>query len=167
MLSAAWTRNVLFLDVICHLLVCPACNVSAVKILDEIVGSVSCLTLLAVHKRIGETAEVTRCHPCLRVHKDSGIKTYVVLVLLNEFLSPRCFDVCFQLNAERTVVPCICKTAVDLAARINEASAFAKCDYFVHCLFGIVHFSFSLQYSDRFIEKHNVNSFILLSDRRR
>ena len=64
---------------------------------------------------------MSRSNPCLWVHEDSGVKTYVVLVLLNELFEPCLLDVVFELNAQRTVVPCISKTAVDLGARVYEA----------------------------------------------
>ena len=59
MAAAIWAWDLLFLDVVHHLLVCPACNVSAVEIFDKVVRSVTCLTVLAVHKRVRESADVT------------------------------------------------------------------------------------------------------------
>ena len=95
----------------------------------------TCLTVLAVHQRIGEAANVTRSHPCLGIHQDSGIQTYIVLVFLNELLLPSVLQVVLEHCTERAVVPCICETAIDLTTGINEASALAECNDFVKCLF--------------------------------
>ena len=43
-LSAVGADDIVLLDVSCHLLVAPASNVSAVKVLDKIVCTVTCLT---------------------------------------------------------------------------------------------------------------------------
>ena len=82
---------------------------------------------------------MTGSHPCLRVHQDSGVQSYIVLVLLNELLAPRVLDVGLELNAEGTVVPCVSESAVDLTAGVNEASAFAEGNDFVEGLFCVVH----------------------------
>ena len=108
-------------------------------ILDEFIRSVSGLADFAVHKRVGKSAEVSRRHPCFGVHKYCAVKTDVVRAFLHEFFPPCSFDVVFQFNAERTVVPGVCETAVYLRAGIYKASAFAKRDYFIHSLFFVVH----------------------------
>ena len=58
-LAAVGAGNSLFFDVVHHLLISPACNVCTVKILDKVVGTVTCFTFLTVHKRVGKSAEVT------------------------------------------------------------------------------------------------------------
>ena len=139
MLAAVRTGDILLLDIVHHLLIGPACNVSAVEILDEVICTVSCLTLTAIHQRVGEAAQMTRSHPCLGIHEYSGVKTHVILILLNEFLPPGILYIIFQLNAEGTVIPGICQTAVDLTAGVNKASALTESDDLFHCLFGIFH----------------------------
>jgi hypothetical protein len=69
---------------------------------------------------------MARCNPGLRIHQNCGIKANVKLVFLNEFFAPSAFDVVFQLNAERAVIPGVCKAAVNFGAGINEAPAFAQ-----------------------------------------
>ena len=83
---------------------------------------------------------MTGCHPCLGVHQNRGVKTDVVFVLLHELFEPCALDVVFELHTERTVVPCIGKTAVYLGTGIYKASALAKGDNFVHYLIGVSHF---------------------------
>ena len=126
MFAAVWAWDIVFVDVVCHLLICPTCNIGTVKVLYKLVGSVTGFAFATVHKRVGKAAEMSRSNPSLRIHKNCGIKTYIVFVFLNEFLSPGVLDICFKFNAERTVIPCICKSAVNFASRIYKASAFAK-----------------------------------------
>ncbi len=140
MFSAVGAGDSLFFDIVCHLLVAPAGDVCAVEVLDKIICTVAGLALLTVHKRVAESAEMTRSHPCLGVHKDSCIKTDVILVFLNEFFEPCSLDVVFQSHAERAVVPCVCKTSVNFRTRIYKASAFAQGNDLFHSFFRIFHF---------------------------
>ncbi len=121
LLAAVGAYDIVLLDVVHHLLIGPAGNVCAVEILNEIVSTVTSLALLAVHERIREAADMTGSHPCLGIHENSGVKTNVVLVLLNELLQPCVLDVVLQQNAQRTVIPCICKASVDLGAGVYIA----------------------------------------------
>src|SRR4051812_297268 len=55
------------------------------------------------------------------------------IVVAADHVAPPCFfDVAFQLNAERAVVPKSIQAAVDFARLKNEASPFAQRDEFVH-----------------------------------
>ena len=92
----------------------------------------TCLAGFAVHKWVGEAAEVTRSDPSLRIHKYSGVKSYVVRTFLNEFFPPCFFDVVFEFNTERTVVPSVCKTAVNFGAGVNKSSALTERNDLVH-----------------------------------
>ena len=126
MSAAVRAGDIVLIDVCAQFLVAPACNICTVEVLDKLVGSVTCFTFTAVHKRVGEAAEMSRSNPCLRIHKNSRVKPYIIFVFLDKLLSPSVFDVCFKLYAEWTVVPCICKSAVDFASRIDKASALTK-----------------------------------------
>ena len=101
-------------------------------VLYDLVSAESLMALAAVHKRIGKSAEMSRRYPCLRIHKYCGVKSDVVRVLLNELSPPCFFDVVLHLDAERTVVPCVGKTAVDFAACEYEASVFTERYDFFH-----------------------------------
>ena len=59
---------------------------------------------------------------CLWIHKDGTVNTYVVRVFLNEFLPPCSFYVVLQLYTKISVIPCICKTSVNLRTRIYKSS---------------------------------------------
>ncbi len=143
-LSTGGAGNIVVLNKILHFLLRKCVdglrkNVTglAAPVLDELIGTETLLTFLTVHKRIGKSCKVTRCNPGLRVHKDSSVKTYVILVFLNELFPPSTLDVVFELNSERAVVPGVCKTAVNFGACEYVASALTKSNYFVHCFFGV------------------------------
>ena len=142
--AADRTNDVLLLNIGSHLLEGPGCRVviKAVLecvILDKLICSVSCLTALAVHKGVGEAANVTGCYPGLGVHDNCRVKTHVVAGLLHELLPPSALYVVLELNAERTVVPGVSKTAVDLRAGEDEASVLTESNDFFHCLFAVFH----------------------------
>ena len=98
MFAAVGAGDGLFLDVIGHLLIAPAGHIGAVKILDEVIGTMTGLTFLTVHQRVREAAEMTGSNPCLGIHEDSGIKTDIVLVFLDEFFKPGGFDVILECH---------------------------------------------------------------------
>ena len=76
--------------------------------------------------------------------EDGAVQTDVVWGLLDKAFPPGAFDVVFQLNTQRTVVPCVGKTAVDFGACKDKASAFAQRNDFFHCFFVVVHHKFLL-----------------------
>ena len=121
--------------------------VLSTPVLNYLVGTETLLALLAVHQRIREAANMTRSNPGHRVHQDRGVKTYIVLALLHKFLAPCCLDVVLELNAERTVVPGVCKTAVNLRAGVYEAAALAERYDLFHCFFAVFHVKFSFWHS--------------------
>ena len=135
-LAAVRAGDVVVLDVLEHLLLRHAvCVRVRVEIVDQVVGAVAHLALLAVEQRVGERGHVAARLPHARVHQDVGVHLVAVLTLLDEALSPRILDVVFQPCAERAVIPRIGETAVDVASRENEASVFAQGDDFLHRLF--------------------------------
>ncbi len=137
-LAAVRTGNRMSLDVVKHLLFRHAVGVSiGVEVVYKVVGSVAHLALLAVKERIGEARNMTACLPNSRMHKDIRVNLVAVFSLLDETLSPCIFYIVFKPRAERTVVPCIGKSAVNIAARKNKASVFTKRNNLVHCLFSI------------------------------
>ena len=94
--AAKRTYDALLLDIGSHLIEGPGSGVVIKTVLEcvvlnELVRSVTSLTALAVHKRVGEAANVTGSYPSLRVHDDSRVKTYVISGLLNELLPPSIF----------------------------------------------------------------------------
>ena len=126
------------LDIFKHFLFRHTVGVSVgIEIVNEVIGSVTHFALLTVKKRIGEAGNVTARLPHSRVHKDIGVHLVAVLSLLDKTLSPGVLYIVFQPCAERTVVLCVCKTAVDVAACKNETSVLAKSNYLVHCFFSI------------------------------
>ena len=54
-------------------------------------------------------------------------------------ITPCLLDIVFQLHAERTVIPCVCKAAVDLGACVHKAAALTERDELIHLLIRIFH----------------------------
>ena len=161
MLSAGRARDLSLKDEVLHLLVGPAVNraerlvvcavgrfvslgdgdlVLVAVILDQLVCTESLMALFAVHERIGEGTEMSGSDPCLRVHKNRAVKTYIIRILLDKFLPPGFLDIVLKLNAQIAVVPGIRQTAVNFGAREDKSSGFCQCYNFIHCLFHVVRF---------------------------
>lgn len=139
-LAAYGAGDFVVYDILFELFVGPACNalfdaLAFHVIFDKVVCAMTRFAALAVHKRIAETAEVSACHPYVGIHEDSAVKSRVERVFLDKLFPPRTLDVVFEFYAQRTVIPCIGESAVNLAACEDETSAFAEGDKFVHCQF--------------------------------
>ena len=140
MLSAVRAGDSLFFDIVCHLFIRPACNICAVKVLDEIVCTVTGFALTAVHERVGKSAQMSRSNPSLRVHEDSGVKSDIVFIFLHELFKPCSLDIVFKSRTQRTVIPSISQAAVYFRAGIYKATTFTECNNFVHSFLSIFHF---------------------------
>ena len=105
----------------------------------QFIRAESLFALAAVHKRIREASEMSRSDPRLGIHEDRRILTDVIWIFLNEFFPPCAFDVVFQLNSERAIVPCVGKSAVNFRSGKDKAAVFAQCDDLFHCFFFVVH----------------------------
>ena len=108
-------------------------------VFNQLICAMARLARLAVHQRVGEAADMAGSDPNLGVHDDCAVEADIVLALLHKALPPRALDVVFELNAERAVIPRVCKTAIDLGTGVYKAAVFAECNDLVHCFFGIVH----------------------------
>ena len=108
---------------------------------DELVGTVARLAGAAVEQGVREAGNVAGGDPCLRIHDYRGVKADIVGAFLNKLLQPRLLDVVFEFNAQRAVVPGVCKAAVYLASGIHIAAVFAQGNDLVHSLFAVFHFS--------------------------
>ena len=129
MLAAAWAADIVVIDVFLHLFLGPCVygtfNLDSLLIhivLNQLVGAETLFTCLAVHKRIGKTAQMAGSHPCLGVHKYSTVNTHVIRAFLYEFLPPGFLYIVLQLHTEVTVIPCIGKSAVNLRTRVYKSS---------------------------------------------
>lgn len=103
MLAAGGAGDIVFLDKIFHFFLRKSVDglfesfarLFAV-ILDKLVCAEALLTFAAVHERVGKAAEVTRSNPCLRIHENGRIKTYIVGAFGDEFLPPCFLDIVFS-----------------------------------------------------------------------
>ena len=133
MLSTCRTWNLILIDKVLHLLLCPCIyrtiqfNVILCTIIfDDFIRTETLVTLFTIHQRITESSEMSTCDPCLWVHKDRTVHTYIERRFLNEFLPPCFFYIVFQFYSEITIIPCIRKPAIDLRSRIYKSSCFRQ-----------------------------------------
>ena len=115
-----------------HLLWRHALGMDAELLLDQMVGPESALAGLAVDQRIVEVDDVTRRLPDAWVHQDAGIEADHVAPPVDEGPPPELLDVVLQLNAERSVIPGVGQTAVDIGAGKNESASLGERDDLVH-----------------------------------
>ena len=145
-LAAGGTGNVVLLNEVLHFALLECVDrlgklkiVFLAPILDDLVRAKTLVTLLAVHERVGETADVTRGDPGLRVHEDGGIKADVIFILLHELTPPGGLYVVFELDAQRAELTGVGQTAVDLTAGEDKAATFAQGNDLFHSFFGVLH----------------------------
>ena len=91
-------------------------------IFNDLICTETFVTFLTVHQRITESSQMSGSDPCLRIHQDRTVNTYVVRVLLYKFLPPCSLYVVLKFNTQVTIIPCICKPTVDFRPRIYKAS---------------------------------------------
>ena len=107
-------------------------------ILDQFICTETLMTFFTVHQRIRKSTQMAGSHPCLRIHKNRTVHTYIVWRFLNKFLPPCTFYVILQLHTEISVIPGICQTTVNFRARIHKASCFCQSHDFFHCFFHVI-----------------------------
>ena len=132
----------LILNILLHLFLRPAVyrafdldTVLIIIILNQLVCAETLLTLLTVHQWIRKSAQMAAGYPCLGIHQNRTVHSYVVWAFLNKLLPPGFLYIVFKLNTQIAVIPGICKTAVDLRTRVYKTSVLGKSYDFFHCLF--------------------------------
>ena len=65
-------------------------------------------------------------YPCLGIHQDRTVHTYIIGALLNKLLPPCLFHIVLQLYAKVTVIPGICQASVNLGTGIYKTSCTVK-----------------------------------------
>ena len=142
MLSAGRTRNLVFLDKRSHLLLSPGIHRSfqgdplfLTEILDQLIRTETLMALFTVHQGIGKSAQMSGCHPGLRIHQYRTVYAHIIGGFLNKLLPPCFFNVILQFHAKIAVVPCIRQASVDLGTGIYETSRLCKGHNLFHRLF--------------------------------
>ncbi len=97
-------------------------------LLHQGVGAEALVAGVALHQRVDERLDVAGGRPHLARQDDRGVEADDVVAALHHELPPLPLDVVLELDAERPVVPSRPGTAVDLTARVHEATALAQAD---------------------------------------
>ena len=144
MLAAGRAGNLMLLDEILHLFLAPAVytafdgnTVLLTEILDQLIRTETLMTFLTIHQRIRETAQMSAGYPCLGIHQDRTVHTYIIGALLNKLLPPCLFHIVLQLYAKVTVIPGICQASVNLGTGIYKTSCFRQGYDLLHCFFHV------------------------------
>ena len=129
MFSAGRTWNIILFDICFHLLMAPAINtVSNIQsmfmgiIFNHLIRAETLVTFFTIHQRITESSQMSASNPCLWIHQNCTIHTYIIWRLLYKLLPPCSLYIVLQLNSKITVIPCVRKSAIDLRPRIYESS---------------------------------------------
>ena len=101
-------------------------------LLDQIVRPMSGLALSAVQKRICETSQMSARLPHSGIHQDIRIQFIAVFPQLDKIISPRILDLIFQPCPQRSVIPRVCETSINLTSLINESVLIAVGHHLLH-----------------------------------
>src|SRR5215213_1321650 len=104
----------------------------AEPLLDEVVRTKAALARPAVNQRVIEALGMSRRLPNARMHQNAGIEPDDVPTLVDESAPPQLFDIAFELNSKRPVVPGVCQTTINVRARENEPAALAERGNLIH-----------------------------------
>ena len=105
------------------------------EIFDDLICTETLMAFFTVHQRIRESTQMTGSYPCLRIHQDCTVHTYIVRIFLDELFPPCSFYIVLQFHTKITIIPGVCQAAVYFGTRIYESSGFGKCNDFFHCFF--------------------------------
>ena len=110
----------------------------------DMVESIAALRLFAVDHEVVEKVVVPGAFPDLRMHNDRAVepghfkrarragKLFELVVPDDHVVPPRFFDVSFEQDAQRTVIPESVQTAVNFTRLKQKAAALAKRDKIFH-----------------------------------
>ena len=94
----------------------------------QVVGAVALVTGGALGERVGEGGDVAGGLPDLGGQDHRRVDTDDVLARGDHVAPPLALEVLLELDAQRPVVPGGALAAVDLTARVDEATALAQAD---------------------------------------
>ena len=139
MFSTSWTWDLFFLNELSHLFLRPCIHsafqfntVFCTVIFDNLIRTETLMTFFAIHQWIRKATQMSRRNPSLRVHQNCTVHTNIVWRFLNEFLPPCFFYIVFQFHTKISVIPCVCKSAVNLRTRVYKSSGFCQRYNFIH-----------------------------------
>ena len=108
-------------------------------IFDKLVRAVAHFTGFTVDERVVEGRDVSGSHPYLWIHQNGRVQSDIMRIFLDKFFPPRFFNIVFQFHAKRTIIPGVCKPAVNFGAGVYKAAAFAERDDLIHCFVSVFH----------------------------
>ena len=86
------------------------------------------MAVQALDERVGEDADVTGCHPHLLRQDDARVQAHDIGTAGDHVAPPLALDVLLELDAERPVVPCRPRAAVDLTGLEDEPPVLCEGD---------------------------------------
>ena len=86
----------------------------------------------AFDERIGEGLGVTGGFPDGGIHNDGGVQPDYIVSLVDHRFPPLFFDIVFELDSQRAIVPEALQTSVDFGARVHKSPSFTQANDFVH-----------------------------------
>lgn len=150
----------MFFNKIHHLFLGPAVNgavqlniIFFCKIFDDFIRTETLMTFLTVHKRIRKASEMAAGHPCLGIHQNSTVNTYVIGIGGDKFLPPCFLYVILKFHTQIAIIPGICQTSVNFRPGVYKASRFGQGHNFFHSLF---HIAFLLLVPQILLLKYNI-----------
>ncbi len=139
MLAAVRAGHLVILDELLHLLMRPGIHravqlqcILCREVLNKLVGTETGMALLTIHQGIREGGQMSGGDPGLGIHQNCAVDADIILRFLNELLPPGLLHIVLQLYAQISVIPGVGQTAVDLRARIYEASGLCQRNDSVH-----------------------------------
>ena len=94
--------------------------------LDQVIGAEPGLARFAVNERIVEIDDVAGRLPDLRVHENAAVEPDHIAPALHEGAPPELLDIVPQFSAERTEIPRVGESAIDIGAREHKSPALAQ-----------------------------------------
>ena len=96
------------------------------------IGAKAPVAVATLDERIREAVHVPRGLPNLRMHQDRRVEPLDIVTLMHHCAPPAFFDVTFQFDTERTVVPHRPRSTVDLGRLEDESPALGQGRKLIH-----------------------------------
>ena len=92
------------------------------------------LARTAVHHRIAKGILVSTCLPDRSIHDNRAVHADHILAFANISAPPEIFEIAFELDSQRPVIPKAIQPSINFRGLENKATAFAEADDLFHAL---------------------------------